>query len=638
MSTILRFIGILAMLGISQGAFAQSSTFFLHLNKLDNRTARIYGPGGVDETFSTKNNFEVVLQHDANYTLEINPNHLVASLELIVNRYGQFESIRWQDADGSQTGGTTQPLPTTYYSLSQPQTLTLFAAQVQLDYQQADVGTVYLPEIWLGEIDQAVSSLSLFPGDYELVPGNASNGVGLCYLDCEILAGSGNWDSAIGWRVFRPMPGGNSLWKPLDPYFYDLSNPNELNLIGKEIYLDKQIDNPHYYFHSLSLSGSGNQTLKLFPGNLDVGIGLGEELTAYLSMKMDMDLGHIEDAVYWLDPDSSQTPGLSLLDPGFVVKIGDTLRIAGLVSQMDLTASDNEIILLQLGDFNLGMGYQELELFPGNYDIKVANTATRITFEVLPSGRLSSKLRYYDYYDPSVPEDELWKVCYTLSEDSLRLRGSAIQVDLSAISGDEYAFIQLAEGKPQPSPGNTTSLNLLPSGYMVDITPEGESDPHYRGFVRFGNAPEGLVSPMYWKDLTLGGNPYAPEHIYDPHLAWVSQGKLALYGRPNQIVTPYTTVYPMLERKPDGEWLHVVDRTLRFQYTGRYDAGPLSFRLMNWKREDINLTQPLNLSLNKEHGDNRFVLALPASVGMGQYVLEVTTEKNETYYLRFEVQ
>lgn len=633
-----RLLWGLVICGTCTGLYAQSSTVKLYLGKLDNRQARITGPGGVDETFSTKNQYEVVLQHDATYTLEINPEHLVASLEIDLGRTGQIEAVRWQDADGSQTGGTYQTLATTYYALSQPDLLTLFPANLSVDYQQANVGAIYLPEIWLSEMTNSSTDLSLFPGDYELIPGNGSNGVGICYLACEVAAGSGNWASTIDWRVFRPQPGGQSSWQPLDTSYYDLSAPTDLVLVGKELYLDKQIDNVDCYIHSMNYGANGSQSMRFFPGNIDLSIGTGEGLAAYVAAWMDMDLGHVQDTVFWLDPDSSQTAELTVLEPGYVVKSGDTLRLAGLTTQLDLTASDNEILLLQLGDADLGTGYQEWDLFPGNYELKVANTATRLTFEVWPEGRLSSKLRYYDYYDTSIPEDELWKECYALTTDSLRLEGSAIKVDLTAISEDGYVLPQLPSGGPNVVVGGTTTLNLLPSGYYMDITPTGENEAHFRSFLRFGNGPEGLVNPLYWKDLTAGGNPYAPDSIYRPHLVWVTQKQVAIYGRPDAPMTAHEEIYPMLERKPDGEWLHLADRTLRFQYTGRYDAGSLAFRLMNWEREDINVTQSLNLSLNKEHGDNRFALVLPTAVGAGHYLLEVTTEKNETYFLRFEVQ
>lgn len=93
-----------------------------------------------------------------------------------------------------------------------------------------------------------------------------------------------------------------------------------------------------------------------------------------------------------------------------------------------------------------------------------------------------------------------------------------------------------------------------------------------------------------------------------------------------------------LKTKLDGSYYLASDRIVRFRYLEDYHDPDqlLNFKVLNDFNEDVT---PLGLSLSNQWGDNRNALNLQAygNLSTGFYILQVTNDKGENYYLRFKI-
>ena len=98
----------------------------------------------------------------------------------------------------------------------------------------------------------------------------------------------------------------------------------------------------------------------------------------------------------------------------------------------------------------------------------------------------------------------------------------------------------------------------------------------------------------------------------------------------------------LMKKTLDGGYHWTVDGKLRFQIDEEYVDGngtiELSYRVLDDNNEEVVSsigTSPINDDF-KYYGDNRYQLNLNNVIDPGMYVLEVTSEKNEKFYLRFK--
>lgn len=618
----------------SGGLMAQSSTVYFALNKLDNRQARIYGPGAVDDTFSTKTPFEVVLNNNSTYTLEINPEKLVASLELDIDRSGNIGSVRWKDADGSQTGGGYVNLSTSYYSLNQPNELTLFPSNMDLDYQQTNLGSIWFPEIWLSTLTGGANSMSLFPGDYEIQPGDFANNAGVCHLSCEVLASDGSWNTSLEWKEYLQMGASPPQWTTLNTNYFSFPAPNKLQLEGKSIYIDKQIDNDQLYYVNYEHLGSGSESLSLFPGNFFVSVGVGEGISAYVGMLFDMNLDQIQSNIVWLDPDSSQTGGPVPLDTGYVVTAGDTIRLKGVEVQLDLFASSNTVYFLNVAPGELVSGYNDLELFPGDYLVQVGGAASRLAFEVNATQRLLSEQLYcYDYLDIEYPAGAAHPSYVFLRSDSLKLHG--LEVGFEVLPGLSQNWIMNAlgtEGKVVPE--DAKLFSLLPGRYPYSLIRQSDDKEMVR--VNFLLAPEKpyFDPQLRYQDIINGttNGEYVdlpPGSIYlEPLRTVIGQD---LPEPPTD--TLYQGPYASLCEHLDASFYMARQGEIWVKYEERYnDQSNLNIRILNASNQEMPLA-----AVARDYGPNWLHLDLSgAGFASGDYyVLEIRNARGELGLLKF---
>gem|GEM_PF-5924575 len=93
----------------------------------------------------------------------------------------------------------------------------------------------------------------------------------------------------------------------------------------------------------------------------------------------------------------------------------------------------------------------------------------------------------------------------------------------------------------------------------------------------------------------------------------------------------FTNSYNVVTPELESDFRNTLFDHLFFQYTGEYNKGKLNFNLY-----DIHNVEQTSFNLNynmKDNGDNRYILDL-SSLQNGYYILKVTNEKNEDYFLR----
>ena len=99
--------------------------------------------------------------------------------------------------------------------------------------------------------------------------------------------------------------------------------------------------------------------------------------------------------------------------------------------------------------------------------------------------------------------------------------------------------------------------------------------------------------------------------------------------------------YASLRPRLDGAYYKAPGNYFTFEYDGEYQAGDLQIKVYDWKR-----TQVLNTSSFIRHGHNKVTFTLQPPSGQlynqfipgAYYTVEVTNEKGETRYLRFQKQ
>ncbi len=94
--------------------------------------------------------------------------------------------------------------------------------------------------------------------------------------------------------------------------------------------------------------------------------------------------------------------------------------------------------------------------------------------------------------------------------------------------------------------------------------------------------------------------------------------------------------YAKLGASLDGGCYLASDGFLYFQYDEEYTGGTLKYKIYN-NSHSVIMSNTLDPLPSKVYGDNRFQLKVACKMGLGDYVLEVTNDKNETSTLRFNV-
>jgi hypothetical protein len=91
--------------------------------------------------------------------------------------------------------------------------------------------------------------------------------------------------------------------------------------------------------------------------------------------------------------------------------------------------------------------------------------------------------------------------------------------------------------------------------------------------------------------------------------------------------------YVELEPELTGNFYNTFHNHLFFRYTGEYNRGALKFKIFDKHQRQVNV---FSIDNNiKDFGDNRYILDL-SKLPKDYYILQVTNEKNENYYLRIK--
>lgn len=97
--------------------------------------------------------------------------------------------------------------------------------------------------------------------------------------------------------------------------------------------------------------------------------------------------------------------------------------------------------------------------------------------------------------------------------------------------------------------------------------------------------------------------------------------------------------YAHLNKIPDGGYYKVVNNKLLFKFDGQYAQTGLNYKVLDKTNNVIasNLSGNIANGLVVNSGDNRYFLDVSSSgINNGYYTLEVTNEKKEKLYLRFQ--
>jgi len=613
------------------------TTYTISGPNLSNETFRLYGPNLTDITFSPATGATVNLQSSSTYYLEVNPGpNLASTLEIVVGSKGNIQPLSWMDADGSQTGGVYETYPTNFYTL-EGDLLEFQVGKSSIDRVHTSLSGIVIPAVQSAPFTLDAFSVNLLPGDYILELGEADDGYGVSKLKTEITA-STKWGGNVQWQPAKAFGGQVPTWQTLGGSYYEASE-NLLTLNGAAIDIVYNLGNALIRLENYGMDVSNNAAVYLMPGNLDMTVGAGSGIAAR-TQSLFQASGSLKDTTYWTDGDTSQANG-AMLSAGYIVPGNDKITLNGSIMNWNLTASDHSIAVPALNVVK--SGYFEYELFPGDYEIEVLNTTTLITLEVRDDGNMNPKPRYRDTYDPEIPEDELSPRYYSRTGNTFALTGKEFVFDLTNLPNETLEMVQIDPSQSSLSAGTANTRSLLPAGYRIPMTLFKQSAPAYSTFFRISNAEGGILGQTAYNDLTAGGNAYLPDGPYPPEQIYARKGGITWYGMPLAAATKYGDQFALLKRSPDGAWYTLPDRTLHFQYSGEYSGvdtdndgnDDLAFKILDWKRDD----KATSLALNKEYGDNRYSVALPqGTFPAGHYTLEVTSEKNETYYLRFKIQ
>lgn len=105
--------------------------------------------------------------------------------------------------------------------------------------------------------------------------------------------------------------------------------------------------------------------------------------------------------------------------------------------------------------------------------------------------------------------------------------------------------------------------------------------------------------------------------------------------------TESSLIYAHLSRSLDGQNYDAYG-TLNFTYDEEYAPAnsTLNYRILNWQHKTVQSSAVIagssQITANRIYGDNRYQLSLASSLTVGTtYILEVTNDKKEVFYLRF---
>ena len=120
------------------------------------------------------------------------------------------------------------------------------------------------------------------------------------------------------------------------------------------------------------------------------------------------------------------------------------------------------------------------------------------------------------------------------------------------------------------------------------------------------------------------------------YLTQNSQAILWVYPFTTTLTANPNASYAKLCRKIESGNILVTDGFLYFKYDEEYVAGTFKYKIFNNTRAVVmsNATDALPV---KAYGDNRYALKVACKIPLGDYILEVTNDKNEVSYLRFKV-
>jgi hypothetical protein len=120
------------------------------------------------------------------------------------------------------------------------------------------------------------------------------------------------------------------------------------------------------------------------------------------------------------------------------------------------------------------------------------------------------------------------------------------------------------------------------------------------------------------------------------YLAQNTQAVLWVYPFSTTINPAANPNYAKLCRKVDGGTYLASDGFLYFQYDEEYVAGTFQYKIYD-NKHDVVMSNSTDALPVKAYGDNRYQLKVACKIPLGDYMLEVTNDKNEVSYLRFKV-
>lgn len=156
-----------------------------------------------------------------------------------------------------------------------------------------------------------------------------------------------------------------------------------------------------------------------------------------------------------------------------------------------------------------------------------------------------------------------------------------------------------------------TSTPLSANSFTMEVTENNIS----RSFQTYSGLAQ---SPI----LRVKGQTWPGAKIFDTYVSYC-------YQIPDQ--------YVQLKRKLEGGYYKVQpDNILKVEYFEEYNDQDqiLSFKIKNGKGEIV--VDDNSLSLTSIYGDNRFDFDVANLIPNEFYILEISNEKNETFYLRFK--
>ncbi|MEM0999662.1 MAG: hypothetical protein AAGN35_21570 [Bacteroidota bacterium] len=434
--------------------------------------------------------------------------------------------------------------------------------------------------------------------------------------------------SNLVWRL--PADTSTSI---LPASYYALENKgSRLRLLPLSFYTEIAVANDSLRLPQLDRTLTNGGSVALFPGTYRLTSGTGKDRSADFILQLPAATGSLSDSVYFADGDSTLSRGEMLLGPGLIYSGSDTLYLAGRTVYLNLMETDQALNWLNGPDGFGGSGWASAALLPGDYRIGIAGQSAELRTQIDASGRWSARTYHLPEGTAAKVGSELHGRFYTRRTDSLNLRGMAVRFDLSQLSEYECRLDTLAGENGAIPNGDSSEFQLLPGEFLLRGNRVGELEVAVEWRLRLDNLRGGLATRLEWKDH-VGDQTSGTFAQFPPENAWLRQAALVIFNVPDGPKTKYEKVYAVPDRKPSGAWYQIQDGFLHFRYEGEYDPGQLQVQIMDWRRNIVQSAAALNLQ--KSYGENRFSVNT-SSLAVGHYTLELTNEKNETFYIRFE--